>query len=77
MEENKKPVNPFAFASVCESHIQEGMTLRDYFAGLAMQGLLSSYHGAGDAYLTINNNADKIAKNVYKLADEMLKQREK
>jgi hypothetical protein len=44
----------------------EGMTLRDYFAAKAMQGLLA------------NNNIDaqQIAKAAYIVADAMLKARE-
>ena len=81
----EKPNNPSAFpvtATEQSYHNQSplmpesGMTLRDYFAAKAMQGLLSSYHGSSDAYLAIQNKPDKIAKDVYKLADEMLKQRE-
>ncbi len=44
-----------------------GMTLRDYFAAKAMQGLLSS-----DVYAPV----EKFAKQAYVMADEMLKARE-
>ena len=43
------------------------MTLRDYFAAKAMQGLLSS-----DVYAPV----EKFAKQAYVMADEMLKARE-
>ena len=46
---------------------QRGMTLRDYFAAKAMQGLLSS-----DVYAPV----EKFAKQAYVMADEMLKARE-
>ena len=46
-----------------------GMTLRDYFAAKAMQGLLSA-----DAECTLP--ADIVARDAYYLADQMLKARE-
>jgi len=50
------------------SHITEqGMTLRDYFAAKALQGLIST-EGAG--------SAERYAEISYKLADAMLKARE-
>ena len=44
---------------------QNGMTLRDYFAAKAMQGLTQKYSHEGD-----------ISRNAYKIADAMLKARE-
>ena len=44
-----------------------GMTLRDYFAAKAMQGLLAS-----DVYAP----KDKFAENAYAMADTMMKARE-
>ena len=46
---------------------ESGMSLRDYFAAKAMQGLLSS-----DVYAPV----EKFAKQAYVMADEMLKARE-
>ena len=46
---------------------QKGMTLRDYFAAKAMQGLLSS---------DVNAKLEDFAKQSYKVADAMLKARE-
>ncbi len=46
----------------------EGMTLRDYFAAKALQGILSS-----DNLLTVDFG--KIAKDSYAMADAMLKAR--
>ena len=48
--------------------MEEGMTLRDYMAGKALQGLLS----------TVKNEewkADEVASIAYQVADEMLKAR--
>ena len=56
-----------------------GMTLRDYFAAKAMQGLMSGrwkpdMHGQQfDAYRA---DADEWAKSAYHFADSMLKARE-
>ena len=52
---------------------QQGMTLRDWFAGKAMQGWLSTYpteHGADEVY------AEGVAELAYEVADAMLKARE-
>jgi len=45
---------------------EQGMTLRDYFAAKAMQGLLAS-----DVYAP----KDKFAENAYAMADAMMKAR--
>ena len=45
---------------------QTGMTLRDYFAAKAMQGLLSS---------DVNAKLEDFAKQSYKVADAMIKAR--
>ena len=51
--------------------LQQGMTLRDYFAAKAMQGILS-------ATLTPNTiwSQDDAAETAYNVADAMLKARE-
>jgi len=76
--ENKKPSNPRAFPFLDSEMnvLEQGMTLRDYFANSAMQGLLSSYVGSSDVYKDISYNAKSIASHSYHLADAMLKQRE-
>ena len=60
-----------AFPTIPENYMGmdppgEGMTLRDYFAAKAMQGLCS--HG--------NRNAQDIARAAYIIADAMLKARQ-
>ena len=47
---------------------EHGMTLRDYFAAKAMQGMLSGK--------LINTKTAVIAQDCYAMADAMLKQRE-
>jgi hypothetical protein len=48
---------------------REGMTLRDYFAAKAMQGIVSKEKSHVSW-------VDEYAKNAYKMADAMLKARE-
>lgn len=49
-----------------KSPLHHGMTLRDHFAGLAMQGMVAT-----------SNNMDDIAQSAYDMADAMLAEREK
>jgi len=61
-----------------------GMSLRDYLAGQALQGLWSAM-ADGDAFVALMTQADKagitaeelMANRAYKQADAMLKEREK
>ena len=66
-----KPNNPSAFPLAIESSkdIYKGMTLRDYFAAKAMQGLISHYGIDGDY-------ERECPMKSFEIADEMLKQRE-
>ena len=74
--ENTKTSNPKAFPSdlyLENGESQKGMTLRDYFANSAMQGIINLLSPTDvDNY----KNRDFIAKTSYQLADAMLKQRE-
>ena len=59
-------------------HIKTGgfardMTMRDYFAGVALQGLLA-YAATTGKYAPPD---DELAREAYKLADAMLKERNK
>ena len=49
----------------------EGMTLRDYFAAKAMQGLLAQSLGTA-----LGSPVEQAAEYAYKMADAMLKARE-
>lgn len=57
--------------------VGSGMTLRDYFAAAALQGLMAGYLTRstldGDGALMIENSIYSVA---YQSADEMLKVRE-
>ena len=52
---------------------QEGLTKREYFAGLAMQGLLSSFtHNAANGFY----GTEVVVSTAIEYADELLKQLE-
>lgn len=77
MENKNKPQNPNAFPIEYQNgEFQAGMTLRDYFASYALNGLMSSYHGAGALYEHVKYPKN-LAKISYDLADAMLREREK
>jgi hypothetical protein len=48
---------------------EKGMTLRDYFAAKAMQGMLAACSGWSEG------QQERLAKCSYAMADEMLKER--
>jgi hypothetical protein len=63
--------NPKVYPVVNQGNVYEsGLNLLDHFAGLAMQGHLASYYGAG-----VNcdkENMGYLAKSFYDMAQEML-----
>lgn len=70
--------NPDAFPCDNKSEGYTGMSLRDYFATAAMQGMVTKY-GKPDDYnwqYGTEDTHDVLAKKCYKIADAMLKQRE-
>lgn len=60
----------FPVPDIDGSKVCEGMTLRDYFAGKAMQGIVSRE-------VSNENLIDRYAVGAYKMADAMLKARDK
>ena len=55
----------------------EGMTLRDYFAAKAMQGMFANPDDSHENYdLSYDDYVKEIARCAYKMADAMLKARE-
>lgn len=56
------------------NYVHEGMTLRDYFAAKAMQGLMSACDNTGT--WTATGISDEVAKNAYEVADAMIAARE-
>ena len=65
--------NPPAFPIHWENH-SEGMTLRDYFAAKAMQGLMHNYHPCD--FLEHKGWIEDISMASYQMADAMLAARE-
>ena len=70
---NNPPAFPIVIDLGDDVKYQTGMTLRDYFAGLAMQGLIASPRGL----LGKNEITDvDYAQAAYLIADAMIKARE-
>lgn len=61
-----------AFPTIINSEVSRGMTLRDYFAGQALQGILASSNFSEVSW----NTCKAIMADSYNIADEMLKVRE-
>lgn len=77
MENNKNVENPSAFPllSPTDKIMNEGMTLRDYFANSAMQGIISNNEEINRIkHLGLETNGF-IAKISYSIADAMLVER--
>ena len=64
-----------AFTGIVNEACQPGLTKREYFAGLAMQGLLTRFKQQGkmDTYLTIFENKRIAAESVI-MADNILEE---
>jgi hypothetical protein len=70
---NDKNTGGPAFAVAELANIKwEGMTLRDYFAAKAMQGIIASEQPGDEEFATL----EMCARDAYKYADSMLKARE-
>ena len=81
-QQNGGPAFPTLEAHVGFNLGKPGMTLRDYFAAKAMQGIVSSIDGEGSYQRLRGHAADVglsvsewIARDAYKQADAMLKAR--
>lgn len=71
---NNKPRNPKA--------VPDGIDLRDWFAGLAMQGLCANSGGPSQAnnmsgWGIVNCDVEDVASQSYQIADAMLAERER
>ena len=75
MKNADKPINPVLTQSPSlQNETSLGLTKREYFAGLAMQGLISSCDWN---FTTFNKDLiEATSKNAIDLADELLKQLE-
>lgn len=56
--------------------LHDGMTLRDYFAAKALQGLLSASNDTLNGLMAATKGSGSISKLAYYMADAMLKARE-
>ncbi len=75
MSDNQESAFPSTFKSLGPEEAQVhrwGMTLRDYFAAKAMQGLITSRH---TDYENGWYAEAEVAKSAYAMADEMLEAR--
>ena len=85
-KEEKKPSNPSAYpfqqieyneiSGNSEKNKEKGMTLRDYFANSAMQGLINNEAEIQRLKTRTEQVNEAIASIAYHMADSMLKQRE-
>ena len=65
-----------AFTGIVNEAYQHGLTKREYFAGLAMQGLLTLYDNSGNGLVPNVPNVEYMAKLAVTASDELLKQLE-
>ena len=78
VEEHEKtggPAFPFEMASDFDGVRCKGMTLRDYFAAKAMQGLLANGWCSEQREIAPNMGEREVAQDAYRLADAMLEAR--
>jgi hypothetical protein len=68
-----------AFPTANGGSVDDGMTLRDYFAAKAMQGLIQSpkNYTADDGASAVMWHWSDFAQGAYQMADAMLKERSK
>jgi hypothetical protein len=72
---NNQPAFPIVIDLASSVEYQTGMTLLDYFAAKAMQGLMHNYHPCD--FLEHKGWIEDISMASYQLADAMLAAREK
>jgi hypothetical protein len=76
MSENKNQRRP-AFPEVCNNQIIPGMTLHEYYAGLAMQGLVADMISGMTGQNSIETEIKMIARFSVSIADALIKELEK
>ena len=73
MKNADKPINPILTQSPSlQNDTSLGLTKREYFAGLAMQGLCSNQ----EFLKNLNGEPNSVAQACIEIADELLKQLE-
>lgn len=74
---NGGPAFPYATKQLGKENLP-GMTIRDWFAGMAMQGYIAYMGCEAEATGSMGGQNSKVlALNAYKFADAMLAEREK
>ena len=73
MEDKNTPAFPFVAEDHTGMMINMGMSLRDYFAAKAMQGFLDQLIKQG----WISDDLETVAETSYRVADAMMKERQK
>ena len=69
MKNSEQPINAHSEWNRCENVILQGLTKREYFAGLVLQGLM-----ANNREEVMTQNEEQLAKWAINHADELLKQ---
>lgn len=59
----------------CGDNGWHGMTLRDWFAGMAMQGMMANADSAPDSVAAAKSPSEAIAGMAYMIADAMIERR--
>jgi len=72
-DKTNEPAFPNTGNSTWNMHPSEGMTLRDYFAAKAMQGIMNSDRYVGT--IGTNRYEYNTAKHAYQMADAMMEAR--
>jgi hypothetical protein len=83
MENSEQPINPTPYVNrdgSIQHDVYQGLTKREYFAGLAMQGILAQFTelaASGSSTEHHGGMQEDIARESVNLADALLKQLEK
>jgi len=78
MKDKNKPAFPFVAEDHTGMMINMGMSLRDYFAAKAMQGLIAHEHKANQlSGANLGDFDERVAFAAYRYADGMMERREK
>lgn len=74
MSNRNQPISPILDSE--GNGINRGLTKREYFAGLAMQGLISSYDSDSRQFIHMKGEIEPQISTCIDWADELLKQLE-
>jgi hypothetical protein len=70
-------MNEPAFSTPVHNLQNDGMTLRDYFAAKAMQNFMHNFLSNDLEFIATNDWINGLASDSYKMADAMMKERNK